>query len=516
MILAKKKLLCFFFLFISLASNAQNWEIYDSLPGNACAEAADGGFYFASFIWFYKTDINGKILWRREIGMPVDLPAPSAMVATKDGGVIIAAATAGVDSNNAASLMKLNACGEEEWSKIYDLNEYLNGIGQIDLLKGGDLLISFYMADHLNKHGTWLLRTDSLGNIKNQSFNAIQEQNVIIDKDSNIITTGRVYTADPGKPGILFIRSGIAKTNLAGRLDWLSAYSTSKNILADGVATQQALDGGYLTLAANYQTDGNLELMIIKSDSAGNPKWSKLIGDTQRFENPIDMEKISDNRYLIASYSLDKYDPQAHYTAFIKFMIIDSLGKIYKTGSYTNNHWQTTFTNMLLTSDGKYLLCGYVTDSNASGYPVNMQSLDIKINQNLELDSIITHDTLKYDYLCNTKIKTFDFLYYTGDTIPIQPPNTSGIIPVYVIGGLSVFPNPATSHITITASGLSPSSTTCAVYNIMGEKINSLILNPGPSGSLQQEIDVSGYAKGVYLIELVQGEQRFVQKVVVE
>jgi len=80
---------------------------------------------------------------------------------------------------------------------------------------------------------------------------------------------------------------------------------------------------------------------------------------------------------------------------------------------------------------------------------------------------------------------------------------------------IALYPNPAQGQIILTASGLSPGAVTYSVYDITGNKVNTNILYP-LSGNLNKEIDVSGYAKGVYYIELVQGDKRSVQKLVVE
>jgi len=503
-------------LCISLTSHAQKWEIYDSLPASAFVESYDGGYYFATYIYFHKTDVNGKILWRKEIGLPRDLPTVSATVSTKDGGVVLAGITAGADSNNAASLIKLNSCGEVEWSKIYDLNEYLSGTGQIFLMKNGDLVVSYYMADHENKHGNWIFRTDSTGNLKYQSFNTVQDINAIIDKDNNIITSGLIYLPIPNEPGVNILCGGLVKTNPNGHVDWVSTYTIGREIPVFDQATQQTQDGGYLTLGGEVaDKQKNTELVLIKTDTSGNIRWTKLIGDTTRYENPIDMVKVNDSLYLVATFSLNKYAKNMHHSAFIKFMIIDTSGKVYKTGSYSNNHWTTVFTNIYPISDGKFMLCGYVNDSNASGYPVNMQALDIKINQNLELDSFATHDTIKYDYKCPGKIPWYGQIYYTGDTIPIQAPSTLGVAIHSLLNTSSLYPNPANDHIVIIASGLSYGAATYSVYDMLGNKVNNYVFST-IDGILNKEISLSGYAKGMYYIEIIQRDKRYTQKFIVE
>ena len=79
----------------------------------------------------------------------------------------------------------------------------------------------------------------------------------------------------------------------------------------------------------------------------------------------------------------------------------------------------------------------------------------------------------------------------------------------------SLYPNPAQGQITLNASGLSPGAVICSVYDMLGNNINTNILYP-VSGNLNKEIDVSNYAKGVYYIEMVQGDKRYTQKLVVE
>ena len=123
---------------------------------------------------------------------------------------------------------------------------------------------------------------------------------------------------------------------------------------------------------------------------------------------------------------------------------------------------------------------------------------------------IAGNDTLNY------WVQTTDANGCSFRSFPVNLFSKSGIADNDYTLHFKIYPNPTDGHISIRAIGLSPYSVTCSIYNIMGEKNKTLMLNPDPSGSLQQNINISSYAKGVYFIELVEGDKRFVQKVVVE
>jgi hypothetical protein len=111
-----------------------------------------------------KLDVNGDLLWNKRLGKNNDGTGVFDVNQTSDGGVIIAGATEQTDSWGDPFIMKLNACGESEWCRIYtnvkDTFDYANSIYQVP---GGYIAYvyrtgSLWANDHIH-----LLRLDQNG-----------------------------------------------------------------------------------------------------------------------------------------------------------------------------------------------------------------------------------------------------------------------------------------------------------------------------------------------------------------
>jgi len=77
---------------------------------------------YPTFSWLIKTDINGQILWEIIIdNYPSEFPTAQSIEATSDGGVLVCGnAFSGTSNKRSPFVMKLDACGEKEWCKLFD------------------------------------------------------------------------------------------------------------------------------------------------------------------------------------------------------------------------------------------------------------------------------------------------------------------------------------------------------------------------------------------------------------
>src|SRR5207244_5398114 len=139
-------------------------------------------------------------------------------------------------------LMKLNPCGEMEWCKIYDLNQYSIG-GPVVIFNNGDFGVSSLVTINKdtihNYYNSWIFRTDSRGNIKWQNFDNLNlsEKGLFLDKNENILATGNIYLPYPEiSNNIFFIKCALNKTDSMGKRLWQSEYIRAKHIDANGYA----------------------------------------------------------------------------------------------------------------------------------------------------------------------------------------------------------------------------------------------------------------------------------------
>jgi len=503
------------FLLIGLSGKCfgQGWPRIINLNSNSTtcivAESYDKGLFFGvngNNIMLSKTDVNGNILWQKTIGKDLIYPYLNGITSTSDGGVALTGvlATNSTDTSNDVFLLKLNACGQMEWSKIYKLNQNSVG-GSIKQLKNGDFVVSALVSisnDTLgNYYNSWVFRTNTTGAIKWQKFDNLYFQNMIIDQSNNILTTGFVYYPYPGFGGI---RAAVNKTDSTGKKLWNSIYNSNSDILSQANTTVVTNDKNNLTFGAIRNLYGPIDaLYLIKYDFDGNALWGKFIGDTLLEEDPIDMISMTDNTCLIAYYTgkIGHNDGQS-----IEFEIIDQSGNILKQKLFPSPGYNLQFSNFIKTSDGKFILPGVEIIP-----PANDSVFVIKINSNLEPDSFY-RSMNHYDYLCNQTIPKTGRIILSRDSENISitfPP----LPPIPGPGTYNVYPNPTTGFITITCDPNIKIMST-KVYDLTGRIVKTIKTTPDKSGNAG--INLQPLAPGCYILQSIIAGNKCEEKLIVE
>jgi len=77
--------------------------------------------------------------------------------------------------------------------------------------------------------------------------------------------------------------------------------------------------------------------------------------------------------------------------------------------------------------------------------------------------------------------------------------------------GISIFPNPSTGRFTLLMlPDIVKTETSIYIYNVLGEVIYEIKNISKP----YLDIDISAYPKGIYFIEVMQGEDILVSKII--
>jgi hypothetical protein len=134
------------------------------------------------------------------------------------------------------------------------------------------------------------------------------------------------------------------------------------------------------------------------------------------------------------------------------------------------------------------------------------------------LDETISINTssahYSYEFTANTVYSTMSLTFQPGtDASPITLDNVrlveklTGSLPGNNPGGITIMPNPATNFILVKAAN---NSIVC-LYNSMGNMVNKVIVEKN-----EVHIDVSGLAKGLYIVELKDGDDIHVEKLILQ
>ncbi|MFX0052560.1 MAG: hypothetical protein ACFE8U_14850, partial [Candidatus Hermodarchaeota archaeon] len=221
-------------------------------------------------IGLVNVDHLGNLLWKRTFGDMEKNDVVYCLVQTFDEEFAIA-----VHSNGTASLIKLSAEGEVQWSQRYDAE-----ITDIDwtnaLTETSDK--GFALAGITTSYGTgptdmWLVKTDKYGFEEyNQTFGGDGDEvaNAIIQtKNGDFVLVGSTTSYGNGQSDIWLL-----KTDREGLLKWNRTYGTEGKEM--GYYVEETIDGGLAVMGISYSNDtGSGEVLLIKTDDSGGMLWNK-------------------------------------------------------------------------------------------------------------------------------------------------------------------------------------------------------------------------------------------------
>lgn len=496
--------------------------------------------------------------WQKTYG-GTDSDWANYIVLTSDGGFIITGFTEsfGVGGTD-VYLIKTNYYGDTLWTRTY------GGLGDdegqvVRQTNDGGYIIgattnSFVPGNQLD---LYLIKTDSVGNlIWSKTYgNFYLEIPTVIE-----------ITADGGYV-INIDYQGLMKVDGIGNMIWIRKYgSTFPYVVKSFKATN---DGGFILTGIKDTSFSSLErIFLLKTDSIGNPLWSKLYMDTSYNTYGLSLCITNDNGYAIIGQRQD-----INTIHFINFLKTDSNGNlIWYKQIEAISHPATRGTFIQQTADGGYMLTGFrdngasndihLTKSDSNGTLIwskiigtfNGDEITYCCQQTSDQGYITSCTTAGFGdptgdvYLiktdsngtsgCNesnlsawfTNINTTTVSYpvtvnsvtltittpstITGSsnvTITLLCPILTGIFSsIELYAGFNLFPTPATEQLIIDNGELKIERV--EIYDVVGEKI---IHYPLSIFNSQLTIDVSALPSGIYFITVTDDAgNRVVRKVV--
>src|SRR3972149_2953873 len=258
----------------------------------------------------------------------------------------------------------------------------------------------------------FLLKMDPNGNVLwHKSYSSISGavigSSVVQTTDGGFIIAGTLNLGSPTSKVVL------VKTDSNGNPLWSKTYGGNKSESANGVIN--TLDGGYAIIGTTKSFGTNFDdIYVIKTDSNGNLQWSRDIADS-----PIDIIDYgksiiqnADSSYTVCGMMANSVTSSD--ATLVKLSKNGSLVWVKSYGETGNDEGNS----VISTSDGGYAVVGYFT--NSSG---DWDVLLVKTNSTGSLQWNITYGGSGYE---------------TGRSV-IQMPNGNYV----VAGGTKSFGNGA-------------------------------------------------------------------------
>lgn len=436
-----------------------------------------------------KTDINGEVLWQKTIGELSDNGVDGTQVQqTFDGGYILFSGTYKYGRRN-VMLMKLNACGEKQWNKVFispDLPQFNYSVLQ---MPDSTYMIQLaYWGNDLGNKRIWLFKIDSNGEILWKKLqaqwttgtNAEEGYQLIKNNDNEYLISGQYYQWEPGyDTNARWVRPMFIKVDSNGNEIWHKLWGVGDFFVGDAFESVFSSNNSIYGVGSDVaDEEGGDDPSLFKMNSNGNQIFQKdLIEANGGGATTISI--LEDSILFISATIRDWNDS-------VNLMVLktDTLGSILNSQEFLLDIDNGAITSSLVTHDGKFL---------ATGSFYFGGDLDVylwKFNRNLEYDSIYTQPRI-YDSLCPHPI--------VSDTISIDTTIVNLQELYNEMTGMKIRPNPASNRLYFTL-GEMVDATEIRLYNTSGIKVKDIKLNPA---QLEYEMDINSLPPGLYVAILL-------------
>lgn len=470
------------FMGIGNITNAQSIvfnKIYDSNNDNNAAfdilETKDGGYFITGSsslngnlrLWLIKLNNLGDTLWSKKYDMTVGVDYTYSLVELQFGGFMLLGTLHDTSTTSAkAYLMKVDEQGDSLWLKQYGSTENEWGYSLAQSPDGGFVCAGWtFNTIDPNYADAWVFKTDSLGNLlwEKQFDNYGLQDNfdkVIITQDGNIVCAG--VTVIDAVTGLDYV----VKLNQQGDTLWTKQFGGLECGGTFDINNTQ--DGGFIGCGAKC-VNGNQRASVYRLDSLGNIIWYNTYSpeylDLSEFIFSFSaIHELPNGNFMAAGadYDMTYTIPGVDHATQTRMMEFNALGDSIwsKSYRYTTNGDEDYMFDMKLTSDGGFIICGYVIHSS----PTKNDALVIKIDSN-RCDNVP----------CQLSIGV---AHSTKEIIEIR-----------------LYPNPTTGTLNIELENEKTSEVTLEIYNLLGKKVYNQTIT-------QKSINLNHLNNGVYFIQL--------------
>ena len=435
-------------------------------------------FSYSFFNFLLKIKKDGTVNWLELYGDNVNHKSNSVQAA-RDGGYIVVGYFQYPSGIVSAHVIKTDSKGNEEWAHTYD--EIRGPAYSVKQTSDGGYIITGQTWTDVrgNSHilneldDVFLVKIDQHGEIHwiryyGMEKSADEGYSMQLTSDGGYIIVGCTgkFTPEGWLPDTNVY---VIKTNSNGDTLWTRSYDNSRSADDEyGYCIQETSDGGYIICGRSINVDlpdQGMGVYLLKIDSEGrNRLWARVYGSPQQAIGNSVLE-TADRGFIIAGLSREEFDPRLY------LIRTDSIGDTLWTFISANSNPDFA-ADLLQTSDTEYMVIGNAIEN---------EKVDVyllKIKEIAELYKGVTDD------------------YYLSPNFP-NPFNNSTFI------GFRI---PNAGDVTLT------------IYNVLGQKIRSLIDDYRDSGDYftswngtndRNEMVMSGF----YICVLVCGEHRRMRKI---
>ena len=498
-----------------------------SETGTCIQNTPDGNYiisgYTTSFsapdrdAYLLKTDASGNLLWSYTYGGASDEVCYYVSVCN-DGGFILTGGTNSFGSGqNDLYLIRTDASGNLLWSSAAGGSYEDYGWFALQTTDHGFLVSGFSETCNGGCYQGLLVKTDSMGTVQwtktvgGSGYEAFYG----LDKtaDGGYIVTGAASTNSFGSSD-----TWLVKLNATGDTVWTKYYGSATE--ESGAVVRQTSDGGYIVTGDIHNTFNVHHASLLKTDSVGTLEWAKTYGapDSSGGEFGWDVHQLADHGYIMVGST-----PAFNNSQQVFVVRTDSSGdllwsKIYG-GPQPDDPWYS-----VPSADGGLAILGATESFGSGAWDIYMLKIDSSGSASGCTDSSIVPEVVTpviqtgSGTIITTGMLTGNPLMVTNNpatiAINICPPVTVPEINLDE-SDIFIYPNPFSSHVSITIPGETIRQVTIKIINILSQAVFSEEETNLKDG-YKRIVDLHSLKRGIYLLELNIDGKRKVKKIVKE
>ncbi|MBD3233832.1 MAG: T9SS type A sorting domain-containing protein [candidate division Zixibacteria bacterium] len=408
--------------------------------------------------------------------------------------------------------------GDALWTRTYGGSSWDYAYEVQQTADGGYIVAGATESFGAGSVDFYVVKTDPFGDtLWTRSYGGTSDdiaESVRQTADGGYIATGWTESFGAG-----FYDFYLVKTDAYGEILWTRTFGGSEYDRAECV--NQTLDGGYIIAGYTYSFGaGSADFYLVKTDTNGDTLWTRTYG-TGYDERAYSLQETADGNYIVAGYteaSRDFYlvkvegdQPRCCNVDMIADddpVMVEPGSRFGLTGYISNPIDDPIVTDVW----GGVIYMGHFYQQFAfNNIPLNPgQSLTAHTWQNVPgFAPAGTYDYVAYCGDCPDEIcdeASFPFTV-TGNRIADGATEWSieggffGSVPTeYTLVGS--YPNPFNASTTITFELPVAGDVNLGVYNLMGQKVATMVNGEMEAGNHNVSWDASSQASGIYFYRL--------------
>jgi len=509
-------------LLVIIAQSGISQPIWSKLNvGGQFIEDYDKGYVFANGL-LVKTDVNGNEKYKilLQPGNNANQKIALSCIVNAENNSIIAGGYEIINSTKSIPFIcKFNYCKQLEWCRTFELSSTKLLCKEIISVSDNKYYCLFTTGYNYEKE-VYVVKINSQGSVEwtnrycnNTTYDTIKNTHLCSEGNNGIILSGTTaFTLAIPDFGNSALRPFWIKIDSAGNQQFDTIYNPNlpTYVFRSGTIHKGINDANgnmYYGGGSGYfdpVNDGYFKL----NKNNFSIQWYPLSNNSPSAMADWQIKaiaQVNDNELILASSRQNSYDDE-----FLALLKTDTLGNLIDF--YEDRDWSFDVNYIKLTSDNKLLISGAASDG-MSGGPINYVPSTRKFN--LDFDGgQLEPDTYTYDSLCSFPIIT--------DTILL--PSNCATLSIPIIQNqsqelqLKIYPNPATTFITIEIPEFSVTNTTTgfvtqqqfrplkgelqlSFMNVSGQIVRTDIFDASERNHV---VDVNKLPAGMYVMHLTQ------------